>query len=249
MSELVLTPGQRRRLQRQLKAAQDARVYRRTLALLEVERGTPISRLAQTLGVTRQSIYNWVEDYAQAHDPADLHDQSRSGRPSSWTEELQGRLRSLLQRPPNRLGYFAVNWTVPLLQEELGHSAGQRLSEDTIRRELRRLGYVWKRGRYVLDPDPELEKKTADPQENTAVAAPERGAGRRRDGPAAVPAAARGLGEGRPAFGSALVGAERAAGDLRLPPAAAGEGEVSKAPRASPREERRGHGSNRGDTL
>ncbi len=215
MSELVLTSRQRRRLQRQLKAAQDARVYRRTLALLEVERGTPISRLAETLGVTRQSIYNWIEDYTQAHDPADLYDQSRSGRPSSWTEKLQGRLRSLLKIPPNRLGYFAVNWTLPLLQEELGHGTGQRLSEDTIRRELRRLGYVWKRGRYVLDPDPELEKKTADPQENPAVAAAQRAAGRGRDGPAALPAPARRLGAGGPAVGSALVGAERAAGDLR----------------------------------
>src|SRR4051812_9552916 len=112
MSEFALTSGQRRRLQRQRNAAQDARVYRRTLALLEVERGTPIAQLAETLGVTRQSIYNWIEDYTQAHDPADLYDQDRSGRPRSWTEKLLGRLRSLLKGPPNRLGYFAVNWTV-----------------------------------------------------------------------------------------------------------------------------------------
>jgi transposase len=177
MSELVLTPGQRRRLQSQLKAAQDARVYRRTLALLEVDRGIPISRLAQTLGVTRQSIYNWVEDYTQAHDPADLYDQGRSGRPSTWTDRLQGRLRSLLKIPPNRLGYFAVNWTVPLLQEELQHGRGPQLSEDTIRRALHRLGYVWKRGRYVLYPDPELEKKTADPQANPPLATAECPAG------------------------------------------------------------------------
>jgi transposase len=234
MSELVLTPGQRRRLQHQLKAAQDARVYRRILTLLEVERGTPISRLAETLGVTRQSIYNWIEDYTRAYGPADLCDQSRSGRPSCWTERLQARLRSLLKSPPNRLGYFAVNWTVPLLQEELQGGRGQRLSEDTIRRELHRLGYVWKRGRYVLDPDPELEKKTADPRENPPTAAPERAAGRGRDRPAALPAAALGLGTGGPAVGSTFVGAEREAGDLRHAEPADGES-AAAGPRAPAR--------------
>src|SRR5215207_7794404 len=162
MSELGLTPGQRRRLQRQLKDVRDARLYRRTAAVLEVDRGTPVARVAQALGVTRQSIYNWVDCYRQAHDPADLGDAGRSGHPRSWTEKLEGRLRSLLRTSPDRLGYFAVNWTVPLLRQELEHGRGGRcLAEDTIRRELHWLGYVWKRGRYVLAPDPEGEKKTA----------------------------------------------------------------------------------------
>lgn len=69
-------------------------------------------------------------------------------------------LRTLMQTSPDRLGYFAVNWTVPLLQEQIDHTTGLRLSEDTIRRELDRQHYVWKRYRYVLDPDPDLEKKT-----------------------------------------------------------------------------------------
>jgi transposase len=77
---------------------------------------------------------------------------------------LRALLPTLLGQTPDQLGYFAVNWTVPLLQEQIEHGTGQRLSEDTIRRELDRLGYAWKRGRYVLDPDPEREKKTADSQ-------------------------------------------------------------------------------------
>jgi transposase len=163
MTSLQLTRWQRLRLQRQLKDTADARVYRRTLALLEYSRGQPIARIAQALGVTRQSIYNWIEAYAQAHDPGALGDDERSGRPSLWTEDLRALLQSLFAQAPDQRGYFAVNWTVPLLQEEIGHCTSQSLSDDTIRRELDRLGYVWKRGRYVLDPDPEREKKTAAP--------------------------------------------------------------------------------------
>jgi transposase len=162
MTSLKLTPWQRLRLQRQLKDTLDARVYRRTLAILAYDRGESITRLARLLGVTRPSVYNWIEAYAQAHDPSSLLDEDRSGRPSLWTEDLRALLRTLFAQAPDALGYFAVNWTVPLLQEQIEHCTGQWLSDDTIRRELDRLEYTWKRSRYVLDPDPEREKKTTD---------------------------------------------------------------------------------------
>ena len=161
MMPLKLMRWERLRLQRQLGDTTDARVYRRTLAVLQASRGQSVAQIAQTLGVTRQSVYNWIEAYAAASDPGALVDANRSGRPSSWTDDLRGLLRSLFAQAPDQLGYFAVNWTVPLLQEQLEHQTGQWLAEDTIRRELDRLGYVWKRSRYILDPDPEREKKTA----------------------------------------------------------------------------------------
>src|SRR5438309_1040328 len=99
-------------------------------------------------------------------------------RPSLWTEELKVLLRTLMaDYTPDQLGYSAVDWTVTLLQEHLESCTGQRLSDETIRRELHRLGYVWKRPRYVLDPDPEFEKKTADPPSNPEFAPPKRSAG------------------------------------------------------------------------
>ena len=69
----------------------------------------------------------------------------------------------LLALPPQDLGCPHVSWTVPLLQEYLYRWGGRRLSDDTIRRELDRLDYVWKRFRYVLPPDPQREKKTRPP--------------------------------------------------------------------------------------
>src|SRR3982074_3434087 len=105
MSELGLTTWQRRRLLRQLRQTRDVPVYRRTLAVLEVDRGTPISRIAQILGVTRQSIYNWIDDYLREHDPVALADEPRTGRPSFWTEDSRSLLRYLLERSPNEFGY------------------------------------------------------------------------------------------------------------------------------------------------
>jgi transposase len=117
--------------------------------------------VAQSLGVSRQSLYNWLARYQQSYDPAALCDHRGGGRPSLWTPHLQAALTESLAQPPDHWGYQAANWTVPLLIEHLVATSGQRLSDSTLRRELRRLGYVWKRPRYVLAPDPEREKKTA----------------------------------------------------------------------------------------
>lgn len=162
MNRLKLTTYQRRRLQHLLQQTSDARVYRRTLAVLEYNRGQSMPQIAEMLGVTRQSVYNWVAAYLRSWDLRTLHDAARSGRPRLWTKERQALLGTLLQTSPDQFGYFAVNWTVPLLQEQIAHVAGSRLSQDTIRRELDRQRYVWKRFRYVLDPDPQREKKTLD---------------------------------------------------------------------------------------
>jgi transposase len=106
-------------------------------------------------------VYYWLADYTRRYDPAELLLEHSPGRPTVWTEETRALLQELLTLSPMRRGYYAVNWTVPLLQEELRHATGTCFADDTIRRELHRLGYVWKRPRYRLDPDPELEKKTA----------------------------------------------------------------------------------------
>jgi transposase len=140
--------------------------------------------------MTRQSVYNWVEDYLRDHDPAALADAPRMGCPGFWTGESRRLLWYLLDHSPEEFGYPDANWTLRLFREQLDDGLGHEPSEDTVRRELHRLGYVWKRPRYVLEPDPEREKKTSDPPADPGPAGPLRRPGRGRDGVAAVPAPA-----------------------------------------------------------
>ena len=174
---MTLTRIQRKQLVRQLKDARNARLYQRTLAVLEYDRGKSIAEIARTLRVHRRSVHRWLETYREAYDPATLVDEARSGRPAHWTDECSEWLHSFLRRNPIELGYFAANWTVPLLRDAFELGVGRTISNDTIRRALVRFGYVWKRPRYVLEPDPEREKKTKYSSRNTPFARPERLAG------------------------------------------------------------------------
>ena len=198
MSRLKLKHWQRRRLYKQLRSTSDARTYRRTLAVLELDRGRSAADIAAMLGVTRQSVHNWAAAFVREPDPSTLRDEDRSGRPPLLAEQTQDLLSALMGRSPQDLGYPHTDWTVPLLQQELEKDMGLRPSDETVRRGLRRLGYVWKRPRYALDPDPEREKKTADSLADPGLAASERRAGPGRDRPDDVSAVAgRLVAEGR----------------------------------------------------
>ena len=170
MGTLTLTYWQRRHLERQLRTTRDARVYRRTLAVLDVARGEPVTAVAHRLRVTPRAAHHWVATYSRDHAPGALADHDRSGRPRPLTPSDRELLGELLGRSPQEVGYFAAQWTVPLLREHLAHRTGRPVSDDTTRRELQRLRYTWKRSRYTLDPDPEFGgKKGADPAANPAV--------------------------------------------------------------------------------
>jgi transposase len=194
MTTLKLTAWQRRCLERQLLATHDVRVYRRTLAVLEVAQGQSVASVARCLRVTPRVVYFWVRAYSQGHDPDALRDAHRCGRPHLLSQEDRDHLFEFLQHAPQDFDNDATAWTVDLLQEHLYRCTGKYLSQDTLRRELHQLDYVWKRPRYVLDPDPELrEKKETYPSADQAVAPTQHGAGRRRDRSAFIPATARRL--------------------------------------------------------
>lgn len=159
MSRLTLTASQRHRLERQLRQTKDAGVFQRTFAILEAAAGRLVAEIARLLRTSRVSVYHWLDRYGQTPDPSILADRRGGNHPSLWTEELQAALLATLERRPEQFGYQAVEWTVPLLCEHLEEWRGECLSETSVRRQLHDLGYVWKRPRYRLDPDPEREKK------------------------------------------------------------------------------------------
>jgi transposase len=163
VSQLQLSYYQRQRLRRQLAQASDARLYRRTLAVLEFDRGRSATDIAGMLGVTRQSVSNWVAVYAATRDPAVLADALRPGRPLLLGADAESLLVRLLDGSPQDLGYPHTTWTVPLLQQQIQRQTGQWPSDDTVRRKLHQLDYTWKRPRYALEPDPQLggEKRGA----------------------------------------------------------------------------------------
>jgi transposase len=127
--------------------------------LLLAEGQTP-AQVASALRASLSSVYNWAATWRRAG-LAGLHEAPHGGRKRGFDAAGERWLDTLLASDPHAHGYRVQGWTVPLLLREAA-TAGYAVSAQTLRRTIRRLGWRWKRPKYVLGrPDPAYaEKKT-----------------------------------------------------------------------------------------
>jgi transposase len=140
----------RRRLARTLQRTDNVRLFRRVQAVLRVAEGAPISSTARTLRLSRRRLHRWVNAYWRRHQPEDLLDAPRTGRPRTADERDETRLAELLAQEPRTLGYRATSWTVPLLTTHRQQQCSCPVSKRTLRRRLHEGGWRWKRPRYIF---------------------------------------------------------------------------------------------------
>lgn len=155
---LVLSERERAALADAAAHERRVRRWRRYQAVLRVAAGERPEAVAASLGCSRASVYNWLAAWRDeglagvmeaAHPPPVL----------AHTAPLEALLNGLIADDPQRHGHHATAWTVPLLHGE-ARAAGIAVSARTVRRAVRRLGWRWKRPKYVLGrPDPAYEKK------------------------------------------------------------------------------------------
>lgn len=156
--DLVLSPADRAALEAACAAEPRARVWRRYRALLLLADGLAPPAVAGALGCSPSSVYGWAARW-RAAGPAGLREGDHGGGRPRLDAAGEALLGGLLGQDPQARGHRTTGWTVPLLRRELG-AAGYALSERSVRRALHRLGWRWKRPKFVLGrPDPAYEQK------------------------------------------------------------------------------------------
>ena len=155
---LLLTDDDRFALEAAASSERRARVWRRYRAVLLLGEGRPAPDVAGLLGCSASSVYGWAAAWRR-DGLAGPAGQPPGGGRARLEGRAGGLLEALLAEDPQARGHAATGWTVPLLQGELA-AAGIAAGERTIRRALHRLGWRWKRPKFVLGrPDPAYEGK------------------------------------------------------------------------------------------
>jgi transposase len=155
---LALTPEERDMLANATAQERRVRVWRRYQAVLLVGDGQHPAAVATAVGGSRASVYNWIRAWRR-EGLAGLSEAPHLPPLPAHTLPLEGLLTTLLRDDPQAYGHHTTGWTTPLLHGE-AQRAGYRVSEHTVRRAVRRLGWRWKRPKYVLGrPDPAYEEK------------------------------------------------------------------------------------------
>jgi transposase len=159
-----LSPEESRAIRAGLRSP-SAFTLRRCQILSASAEGLKPSEIRDRLGCSTQTVRNAIRAFHAAGTEC-LGEGSH--RPRSARPEIDDggreRLRALLHRSPRDFGEPTSLWTLELAAE-VAFAEGltaRRVSRETIRRALRRLGVGWRRAKaWITSPDPAyLRKKT-----------------------------------------------------------------------------------------
>jgi len=159
-NDLGFTGHDRNRLSKALNKTEDARLFRRILAVLLVAQGRSVAETSQVSGISRSNIYKLVKRYLQSRQANSLQDNDRSGRPREATRITDKRILTQLKRNPLKLGYRTNVWTVRLLAHHLSRHYHCPISAWTLYRRMKEMDLECKRPRYYYsEKDPHRAQK------------------------------------------------------------------------------------------
>lgn len=157
-----LTAAERQELETGLRSRQ-AFTLRRAQILLASAQGQRPSQIAARLGCAVGTVRNTLHAFAKEglrcltekkHGPKDVQPLLHPAN--------SGQLQGVLHQSPRRFGKPQSTWTLDLLADvafEQGLTP-RRLSHETIRQAVKRLGSGWKRAkRWISSPDPAYLRK------------------------------------------------------------------------------------------
>jgi len=148
-----LGPWERKHLQALLTQGALAKQHCRIQALLWLGAGESPYQVADLMGVSRRTVYYWVERFQerQGLDLLDrLADGPRSGRPPTVCGVIDPLIAAVIDQDPREFGYHATGWTNALLRHYLGEVHDQEVSPKSVSLALARLDIRWKRPRHDL---------------------------------------------------------------------------------------------------
>jgi transposase len=157
-----LTDAERGALEAGLRSP-DAFVLRRCQVLAASARGERVPAIARALGCDPQTVRNALHAFNRRGPAALIPGSSRPQTVHAAFDPVAAeRLRDLLHRSPRDFGHATSLWTLELAAE-VSFAEGltaQRVSGETIRATLARLGVGWKRAkRWLTSPDPAYARK------------------------------------------------------------------------------------------
>jgi transposase len=127
-------------LRQAARKEKDSTVARRILAIALVLEGSDRKRAAESCGMDRQTLRDWVHRY-NATGLAGLRSRKPMGPQSRLTADQQAELAALVEAGPDPARHGVVRWRRVDLRDELQRRFGVTLHERSVGKVLAKLGY------------------------------------------------------------------------------------------------------------
>ena len=143
------------------RTTKDPRLRTRSqMVLLSAEQSLKVPEIAAIVRESEVTVQRWLKRYL-AEGVEGLKDAPRPGRTATITEIYRTELLAAVRRRPRSLDLPYSLWTLQRLADYLAEKTGLRVSVETVRQTLKKVGIVLSRPQHkVSSPDPEyLVKK------------------------------------------------------------------------------------------
>lgn len=134
----ILTPFQRKLLQKNLEEDLPNQYRRRIQIMLLADQGKSQAEICQNLGCCPATVRHWT--HIARSGMAHQWQHCPIGRPKAVNEAYSERLKELFNHSPRDYGYSFRRWTTSWLQKHLAKEFGIEVSNRHIKRLLKQMG-------------------------------------------------------------------------------------------------------------
>lgn len=125
------------RLREALENSESAKATKRLMIALAYKDGVSVDTLSARYGLSRSTVYSWLDRFEYRSIEAAIHDDSRPGRPPKLDGSEQAAMWTAIESSPTAFDYEQSAWTPELLQQYIESEFGVSYSLGHVRRLLR----------------------------------------------------------------------------------------------------------------
>lgn len=160
VQERILTPFQRKLLQKSLQEDLPNQYRQRIQIMLLADEGKSQTEICRTLRCCPATVRHWM--YVARTGMAHQWQDCPIGRPKAVNEAYSERLKELVSGSPRDYGYSFRRWTTSWLQKHLAKELGIEVSDRHIKRLLKQMGLSTR-------PKPSNVEKATEKAKNSKI--------------------------------------------------------------------------------
>ena len=122
-----------------LAETSDPKAVKRLMIALAYRDSVSVDTLSERHGISRSTIYSWLDRFEEESIAEAIRDEHRPGRPALLDEQERKQLTESLQSHPREVGFSEESWTPDLVQEHIQQEYRVSYSHGHIRRILKQL--------------------------------------------------------------------------------------------------------------
>ena len=143
---------------RQGYRAGDAGMVKRVTALLRISRGEGAGVIAQELGCSVSSLYEWLKRLVY-EGVVGLKVSWQGGRPSKLSKAQKVRLAEFVKAGPSAAGFESACWNAGMIQALIEREFGVLYNVHYVAELLGNLGFSFQKARFISDHLDELKRQ------------------------------------------------------------------------------------------